>query len=125
MAMDLGCTSHSSDVLQVTGVQNPELLYMQDKCDIWSDSHDIFTGSEGVESIVVFQGVFQGLGRDLLFNHLCLQSLVGEMDVPKVLSKYNLLALILSDLERLSCCNFWRIYLVEVDYPLIFGVSLG
>ena len=41
---------------------------------------------------------------ELLVKHLVLQSLVGEMDVTKVISKYILMVLSLSDLARLSCC---------------------
>ena len=47
------------------------------------------------------------------------------MDVPNVLSKYNLLLLSLSNFVHIYLYLFWLMYLAEVDHPLIFGVSLG
>ena len=47
------------------------------------------------------------------------------MDVTKVLSKNNLLALSISDLTCISCRCFWRMSLEEVDHPLRFVLSLG
>ena len=74
---------------------------------------------------MVFQGGCQVQAREILVGNLGSHSLGGSMDFPKVLSNYMLLALSLSDLERLSFCRFWCMSLVEVDHDLRFGVSLG
>ena len=47
------------------------------------------------------------------------------MDVPNVLSNYNLLALGLSYFTCISCWRYLHMFLVEVVRPLSFGLSLG
>ena len=88
-------------------------------------SHGICTESGGFKSIVIFQGGCQVQAGKLLVECLCFQSLGGAMDVPKVLSKYNLVVLIFYDLTCLSCRLLCCMSVSEVDQPLRFGVSLG
>ena len=111
------------DVLQEA--KNLSLSYIWGIWVRWPDLYGIFNGSVGVESIVVFQGGLKGPKRELLVENLCFQSIGGAMDVLKVISKYNLLALSLSDLARLSCSPFWSMSLFEVDHHLSSIVSLG
>ena len=47
------------------------------------------------------------------------------MDIPNMISEYNLLVLSISDLICLSFRLYWGMSLAEVDHPLRFGVSLG
>ena len=74
---------------------------------------------------MVFRVGFQGPLGVLLVEHLCFRSLGGAMDVPNVISKYNIMTL---SLYYLTCLYFYRLWcmsLAEVYGFLSFGVYRG